>query len=202
MKSTVSETVFVVPLKFIEVITGTSPIFSCMGDWKDQTGLSESTDVAKIYVREDIKQEWKDEAEEYNRSLSKHLFYLIREARLLRNEGIMNPTLSVELDEDVDVESPGVGELEEKISELERRVQELKEENRSQSPENTRLMDIGLAQQVLTEKCSPLDDLVDVHIEYPEFRNRVRSDLKKSLFRLGAEGEADYVRGHGWRLEE
>lgn len=89
-----------------------------MSDWRESTGLADGTDVAKIYVDQDIKEEWKDEAEDLDRSLSQYLFYLVQEARLLREEDLMFTGQEKP-------DKPEEHNYGEKIEELEDRIQRL-----------------------------------------------------------------------------
>lgn len=89
-----------------------------MADWRESTGLADGTDVAKIYVDQEIKEEWKEEAADLDRSLSQYLFYLVQEARYLQQDELT-------FTGDSPPDEPEDDDYGEKIEELENRIQKL-----------------------------------------------------------------------------
>jgi len=160
-----------------------------MSGWKSSSGLSDDTALVKLYPSVNHKEEWQEEAEERDTSLSRYLQELIQEARYLRRQG------QLKLGDRRKVE-----ELQEEIEELETQL-----ENRSTqqvTPESTGLVDEELVADVLSENYQSLDQLLQELVTHPEFQRQVRLDLETALYSLGDDAEAVFRRGKGWKTSD
>lgn len=179
-----------------------------MGDWKENMGLSEDTDVVKIYTNSQIKEEWKREADAHNRSLSRHLFILIQEARFLQQEGELSfSDPPRDPDDSVQVETRNLADLNEEVEELSSQVEKQQEmierlEGSLPKDDGGDGFDRGLVRDILGGKGQDIGELSEALLEHPEFHSWLADELENTLYSLGANGEARYCQGHGWKLIE
>lgn len=162
-----------------------------MGDWKENIGLSDNTDVVKIYTNSQAKEEWKAEAEAHGRSLSRHLYVIIKEAQYLQQEGelsFFDPPR--EPDETIEIRAEGLAELKNgteeatsRISEQQDLIEELEKSVSADKSMNS--FDRGLMRKVLEKDDTTLEELSEELLQRPGFRSWLESELERLLYRLG-----------------
>ena len=168
-----------------------------MSDWRTNLGLADDTDVVKIYTKSDIKEEWKQEADLHNRSLSRHLYLIIQEARWLQEQGELTfsePSerrMTGDLREDDDY----FRELEEQVREL---TSLLQNQGGGSDEESVEVVEAEWVRDVVEEGQEVAGLLVSL-LEHLGFRSQVEEALEKKLYELGAEGEVVYRQEQGWK---
>jgi hypothetical protein len=171
-----------------------------MSDWKENLGLADDTDVAKIYTKSDIKEEWKREAELHDRSLSRHLFLIIQEARWLQKEGELTFSEPSErrMKGNLREEDDYFRELEEQVRELTSLLQDQSDGSEKEAGD---VVEAEWVRDLVDSEGRELDGLLDSLLEHPGFRSQIKKELEKKLYELGAEEEVVYRRRQGWKEE-
>ncbi|EMA11540.1 hypothetical protein SAMN05443574_103243 [Haloarcula vallismortis] len=150
---------------------------------------AEDTAEVKIYPPEEVADEWRQEAEEHNRSLSKHLQKLIYEARSFKEHGLIGTG---------ETSQKRVQELEEKVARLEKRLQQ----KESESTDAVTFNPETLKQEVLTGQYQELEDILRNIVESGILDDALRQPVENQLYFLAAEDEVEYERGWGWKLKQ
>lgn len=148
---------------------------------------SEERRVVKTYALEEVKKEWKQEAEEQGLSLSRYLHQLIQEGRAMRKQGRLKIG-----------DRRRVEELEQEVDELETRLENRKQ-TRSNPDTGSSLIHPELLEELVGEEYKPLDQILNELIRDEEFQQRLRTELKSELYRSANNGEVKYRRGNGWK---
>jgi len=154
----------------------------------DWNRLDDETAKAQLYPHEDHKEEWQQEAEESGQSLSRYLYDLIQEARAYR-EGDL----------------PVITSKDERVQELQNKIGELQEElDQAQQQQQTgsRLSISDLVEQELSEQYKSIDEILDDVKASDEVTQHLRRQIEEQLYSLNENGEAEFQRGHGWRIAE
>lgn len=116
-------------------------------------------------------------------------FELIQESRRYRAKGFLSREQKQE-------------EIRRLNSEIERLEAELENEtNRGQELVQS-LENPELAKRVLSTKYQPLQDIVHTLLIHDAVRKDARDPVERALFQLAQRDEAEYRRGHGWRLKK
>ena len=179
-----------------------------MGDWKENMGLSDDTDVVKIYTNTQVKQEWKEEADAHNRSLSRHLFVIIQEARYLQQEGELSfPDPPREPDKSIEVETESLSELTDEIEELGSQLEEQQElidrlEEAVSRDGSGDSFDRRLMRDVLDDEGKEFEQLTEGLLEHLEFQSWLENEVENKLYSLGADGEVRFELGQGWKIRK
>jgi Glu-tRNA(Gln) amidotransferase subunit E-like FAD-binding protein len=150
--------------------------------------LDDETAKAQLYPHEEHKKEWQQEAEEVGQSLSRYLYDLIQEARAYR-EGDL----------------PVITSKDERVEELQNRIQELEEEldeARQQQQGGSKLTVSDLVEKELSGQYKTIDEILDDVKASDKVTQHLRRRIEDQLYSLTEEGEAEFQRGHGWRLAE
>lgn len=150
--------------------------------------LDDETTKAQLYPHEDHKEEWQDEAEKAGQSLSQYLYDLIQEARAYR-EGDM----------------PIITSEDERVQELESRIEQLQNEldqARQQQQSGGKLSISDLVEKELSEQYKTVDEILDDVKASDEVTQHLRRQIEEQLYNLTENGEAEFQRGHGWRISE
>ena len=148
---------------------------------------AEDTAEVSIYPDKDTADEWRDEADENNRSISKHLQNLIHDARSFREHGLIGTG---------ETSQKRVQELEEKVSRLEKRL----EQKESESTDAVTFNPETLKQEVLTDQYQSLEELLRTIVESGILDDALRQPVENQLYFLAANDEVEYERGFGWKL--
>jgi len=151
--------------------------------------LSEHREEVSIYPEEEVADKWREEADEADNTLSRHLQNLINEARSYREHGLA-------------VQGGGsqkrVQELEEEVERLEQRL----EEKESESSEAVSFDPSTLKEEVLTENYQSLEEVLRSIIESGVLDDALRQPVENQLYFLAAQDEVEYERGWGWKLAD
>lgn len=150
---------------------------------------AEDTAEVKIYPPEETAEEWRSEAEDHGRSVSKHLQKLIEEARSLREHGLIGTG---------ETSQKRVQELEEKAARLEKRL----EQKESESTDAVTFDPETLKEEVLTGQYQSLEDILRSIIESGVLDDALRQPVENQLYFLAANDEVEYERGFGWKLSQ
>lgn len=145
--------------------------------------------VTKVYPSPSTKEEWKNEAENQDLSLSRYLHHLIQEARVLRDQG------RLQLGDRRRVE-----ELQERIDELETQVD--RHSQPQSQPDATSMISNEILEDLLEENYKPLNQILKQLVGSEQFQEHLRTELKSELYRLANNGKAEYRRGSGWKKVE
>ncbi|MCU4753499.1 hypothetical protein OB919_16155 [Halobacteria archaeon AArc-curdl1] len=148
--------------------------------------LSEDRCAVKIYPEESVAEQWKDEAEEQELSLSRYLQNLIHEARSYRQHGLVHQ----------DGSQKRIQELEQQIGQLQKRL----EEKESESSEAVSFDPETLKQEVLTGQYQSLEEILRRIVETGILDDVIRVPVENQLYFLAAQNEVEYERGWGWKL--
>jgi hypothetical protein len=143
--------------------------------------------VVKTYALEEVKKEWKQEAEEQGVSLSRYLHQLIQEGRAMRKQGRLKIG-----------DRRRVEELEQEVDELQTRLENRKQ-TRSNPDTGSSLIQPELLEEKLGKEYKPLDQILKELVGDEGFQQRLRTELKSELYRLAGNGEVEYRRGNGWK---
>jgi hypothetical protein len=119
---------------------------------------SEERRVVKTCALEEVKKEWKQEAEEQGLSLSRYLHQLIQEGRAMRKQGRLKIG-----------DRRRVEELEQEVDELQTRL-ENREQTRLNPDTGSSLIHPELLEKLVGEKYKPLDQILNELIRGEEFR--------------------------------
>lgn len=157
---------------------------------QDPIEAQATTNRVSLYCTASDKDQWTTEAEEAGyQSRSEYLFELIQESRRCRAKGFLSREQKQE-------------EIRRLKSEIERLEAELENEtNRGQELVQS-LENPELAKQVLSTKYQPLQDIVHTLLIHDAVTVHARDPVERALFQLAQRDEAEYRRGHGWRLTE
>lgn len=150
---------------------------------------SEERKVVKTYALEQVKKEWKQEAEEEGLSLSRYLHNLIQEGRAMRKQGRLKLG-----------DKRRVEELEQEIDELQNKLE--KQGQKRSDPENigSKLVQRQVLENLVPEdEYKTLDQIRKQLVGTEEFQDRLRAELKTELYRLANTGKIEYRRGSGWK---
>jgi hypothetical protein len=156
--------------------------------WKQTTGLAADTDVARVYVAERHKADFKEEArcDNYS-SMSSYLYDLILEARGYRRYGF---TVSAPVER--------LDELEAEVDALEERL----EREREQHGGRTTIDDPAVITRFLSDEYRLLGDLMQRVIESGTLENIVRQRIEDQLYFLATQDRVAYEPGFGWKLTD
>lgn len=157
-----------------------------MTGWKSSTGVSDDTEQVQLYTPKSHKQDWQQEAEQRNDSMSSYLQDLIQEARFLREQG------QLQIGDRRQVE-----QLQNRIEELESQTQQTPDPDHAQ--QHQELVTTGIVQDVISDSYQPLDHLVTEVLEHPDIRGHIKRSLEAELYRLGEHGQTAFRRGNGWK---
>jgi Glu-tRNA(Gln) amidotransferase subunit E-like FAD-binding protein len=136
----------------------------------------------------DHKGEWQEEAEAVGQSLSQYLYDLVQEARAYR-EGDM----------------PIITSEDERVQELESRIEELQNEldqARQRHQTGSKLSISDLVEQELSKQYKTIDEILDDVKASDQVTQHLRRQIEEQLYGLTEDGEAEFQRGHGWRVAE
>lgn len=161
-----------------------------MTDSDGYATLSEHRTEVSIYPEEEVAEDWEEEADEANQTLSRYLQNLIDEARSYREHGLAGQ---------------GSGGSQKRIQELEEEVERLEqrlEEKESESSEAVSFDPSTLKEEVLTENYQSLEDVLRTIIESGVLDDALRQPVENQLYFLAAQDEVEYERGWGWKLAE
>ncbi|GCF15045.1 hypothetical protein Harman_29800 [Haloarcula mannanilytica] len=150
---------------------------------------SEERKVVKTYALEQVKKEWKQEAEEEGLSLSRYLHNLIQEGRAMRKQGRLKLG-----------DKRRVEELRQEVDELQNKLE--KQGQTRSDPENagsTLVQRQVLENLVPEDEYKTLDQILKQLVGNEEFQDRLRTELKTELYRLANTGRVEYRRGSGWK---
>jgi len=150
--------------------------------------LSEDRCAVNIYPEKEVAEEWRDEAEEQDISLSRYLQNLINEARSYRKHGLVQ----------TDGSQKRVHELEEKVEQLQHRL----EQKKSESTEAVSFDPETLKQEVLAEQYQSLEEILQEIVESGILNDVLLGPVENQLYFLAAQDEVTYERGWGWKLVE
>jgi len=148
---------------------------------------SDERKVVKTYALENVKNEWKSEADEEGLSLSRYLHQLIQESRALRKQGRLKLG-----------DRRRVVELEQEVDELETKLENRKQ-SRSSPDIGSSLIQPQMLEDRLSEEYKSLDQVLKELVGNDEFQTRLRTELKSELYRLANNGKVEYRRGSGWK---
>lgn len=148
---------------------------------------SEERRVVKTYAVEEVKQEWKQEAEAEGLSLSRYLHQLIQESRALRKQGRLKLG-----------DRRRVEELQQKVDELQTKLENRKQ-TRPDPGSGSNLIQTRFLEELVTEDYKSLDQILKELVGSEEFQQRLRNELKSELYRLANNSRVDYRRGSGWK---
>jgi len=158
-----------------------------MTGWRTSTGVSDDTEQVQLYTPKSRKQDWQDEAEEHDKSMSSYLQELIQEARFLQQQGQLQ-----------------IGD-QRQVQQLQTRIKELEAQQNagSQTPNPDQrpneVVTPDDVQQVLTGRYKPLEQLLDELLAQQAVRTRIKQQLEAELYRLGEHGDTAFRRGKGWK---
>jgi len=149
---------------------------------------SDERKVVKTYALTEVKNEWKQEAEEEGLSLSRYLHQLIQESRAMRKQGRLKLG-----------DRRRVVELEQEVDELQTKLENRKQ-GRSNPDIGSSLIQPETLEEQLGEEYESLDQVLKELVGDEEFQSRLRTELKSELYRLANNGKVEYRRGSGWKL--
>jgi hypothetical protein len=153
-------------------------------------GVSEDTALVKSYIPQEVKDEWKEEAERHGLSLSKYVAAKVEQCRAHDQTNTQG------------------GENSEKVRELKQRINELEnqlEDARRKTPDRggaVSILEDGQVKQVLSHRTKTLEELLRELIEDTAVDELVRKPVETRLYELAANGEVEFQRGAGWRLTQ
>lgn len=150
--------------------------------------LSEDRCTVKIYPEEEVAEQWEEDIEDRDISLSSYLQNLINEARSYRQYGLVS----------ADGSQKRVQELQEEIAQLQRRL----EEKESESTEAVSFDPETLKQEVLTDQYQSLEEILQEIVESGFLNDVLLGPVENQLYFLAAQDEVQYERGWGWKLSE
>jgi len=157
-----------------------------MTGWKQNMGMSEDMALVKSYVPDQVKETWKQEAEEQGQPMSKYVATKVEQARAQQQVPQTSNTEEVE-------------KLQQRIAELEDQL----DEARAHQPEasaTVSILDDGAVKQNLSHRCKPLEELLRELVEDVAVDQLIREPVETRLYELAAEKEVEFQRGAGWRL--
>jgi len=157
-----------------------------MTGWKQNMGMSEDMALVKSYVPDQVKETWKEEADEQDVSLSKYVAAKVEQARAQQHVPQTSNTEEVE-------------KLQQRIAELEDQL----DEARARQPEASATVSIledGAVKQNLSHRCKTLEELLRELVEDVAVDQLIREPVETRLYELAAEKEVEFQRGAGWRL--
>lgn len=157
-------------------------------DERDFQTLHENTTRAELFPAEQHKEEWREEAEHEGTSLSGYLYELIQEARMYRDSGAPF----------IQTQDQTVKQLQNKIDDLQTQLEDAREANGGR----THLSIDDLVTQVLDQQYQSLDELTERISASDEVTNHLQGQIENRLYSLAENGQAEYQRGHGWRVME
>jgi hypothetical protein len=143
-----------------------------------------------IYCTSSDKDQWTREAEksEYS-SRSEYLFELIQESRRYREQGFLSREQKQE-------------EIQRLKSKIERLEAELENEANRGRELIQALENPEMVKRILSNQYQPLSQIVAVLLNHDAVTVDARDPVERALFQLSQQDEAEYQRGHGWRLVE
>lgn len=155
----------------------------------DYAKLSEDRCAVKIYPEKEVAEQWEQEAEDQDISISRYLQNLIHEARSYREHGLITTG---------ETSQKRVQELEEKVARLEKRLQQ----KESESTDSITFDPETLKQEVLTGQYQSLEDILRNIVESGVLDDSLRQPVENQLYFLAANDEVEYERGFGWKLSQ
>ena len=150
--------------------------------------LSEDRREVNLYPEKEVAEQWEEEAEDQNISLSQYLQILINEARSYRQYGLVS----------TDGSQKRVQELQEEIAQLQRQL----EEKESESTDAVSFDPETLKQEVLTDQYQSLEEILQEIVESGFLNDVLLGPVENKLYFLAAQDEVQYERGFGWKLAE
>jgi hypothetical protein len=159
-----------------------------MTDNDEYAKLSEDRCAVKIYPREEVAEQWEEDIDDREISLSQYLQNLIHEARSYREHGLVQ----------TDGSQKRVQELQEEIAQLQRRL----EEKEAESTEAVSFDPETLKKEVLTDQYQPLEEILQEIVESGILNDVLLGPVENQLYFLAAQDEVQYERGWGWKLSE
>lgn len=160
-----------------------------MTDNDEYAKLSEDRCAVKIYPEQEVADQWRDEADDQDLSLSQYLQNLIHEARSYREHGLVGGG---------NTSQKHVQELEEQVQHLEKRL----EQKEAESTEAVSFNPETLKTQVLTEQFQSLEEILRTIVETGVLDDVLRQPVENQLYFLAANDEVSYERGWGWKLAD
>lgn len=160
---------------------------SKQGNWEREVGLKEETTYVAIYPARTHAETWMQEAKENDQARSRYLIELIQEARAKR-QGRLSAS---------DTHEKRVEELTRTIERLEDEIEATHES--SSSPQSHDALDL---KPHLTNRCQPMDNIVDTVLDSNELPDVVTRLVEDQLYQLAEQDEAEYKHGFGWRLTD
>ena len=155
----------------------------------DYAKLSEDRCAVKIYPEKEVAEQWEQEADDQDISISRYLQNLIHEARSYREHGLITTG---------ETSQKRVQELEEKVARLEKRLQQ----KESESTDSITFDPETLKQEVLTGQYQSLEDILRNIVESGVLDDALRQPVENQLYFLAANDEVEYERGFGWKLSQ
>jgi hypothetical protein len=150
--------------------------------------LSEDRREVDISPSEEVAEQWSEEADDQDISLSQYLQNLIHEARSYRRHGLVQ----------TDGSQKRVQELQDEVEELQRRL----EQKESESTEAVSFDPETLKQEVLSSQYQSLDEILQTVVESGVLNDVLLGPVENQLYFLAAQDEVEYERGFGWKLTE
>jgi hypothetical protein len=150
--------------------------------------LSEDRCAVNLYPEEEVAEQWEEDIEDRDISLSQYLQNLINEARSYRQYGLVS----------TDGSQKRVQELQEEIAQLQRQL----EEKESESTEAVSFDPETLKQEVLTDQYQSLEEILKEIVESGFLNDVLLGPVENKLYFLAAQDEVEYERGWGWKLAE
>ena len=150
--------------------------------------LDDETTKAQLYPHEDHKDDWQQEAEKVGQSLSQYLYDLIQEARAYREGDV--PLIASE--------NKRVQDLQNRIEELENELNQARQQHQSGS----KLSISDLIEQELSEQYKTIDEILNDIKASEKVNQHLRRQIEEQLYSLAENGDAQFQRGHGWRIKE
>lgn len=151
--------------------------------------LSDDRRAVKIYPENEVADQWEEEAEDQDISLSRYLQNLIHEARSYREHGLITTG---------ETSQKRVQELEEEVARLEKRL----EQKKSESTDAVSFDPETLKQEILTGQYQSLEDILRRIVESGVLDDALRQPVENQLYFLAANDEVEYERGFGWKLSQ
>ncbi|WP_313694103.1 hypothetical protein [Halorarum halobium] len=159
-----------------------------MTDNDEYAKLSEDRCAVKIYPEKEVAEQWSDEADNQDISLSRYLQNLIHEARSYRQHGLVQ----------TDGSQRRVQELEEEVEALRNRL----EQKEAESAEAVSFDPETLKREVLTDQYQSLEEVLQTIVESGILNDVLLGPVENQLYFLAAQNEVQYERGWGWKLSE
>lgn len=148
------------------------------------------TNRVSLYCTASDKDQWTIEADDAGySSRSEYLFELIQESRRYRAKGFLSREQKQE-------------EIRRLNSEVERLETELENEANRGSELIHSLENPEMVKRILSGQYQPLSVIVDALLTQDAVTVDARDPVERALFQLAQRDEAEYTRGHGWRLKE